>query len=118
MSEDEYDDLISLAQPRAAQFHAQAVGRSLAAQLDILLAPLVAEGGTLEHQADAYGVDRYYVNGTLRLVLGRAVCEEGPPGHLTFSRTIERFDPTPEVRELTGDEANDAWDAATRPGAL
>lgn len=58
---------------------------SLAKYLDRALAPLVAEGGELTRQSIApAGIDRYYVNGQLRL-------EVGPPKLLCLGNRINFY---------------------------
>lgn len=71
------------------------IADDMAAKLDALLAPLVAEGGELSKQHRPDGTDLYYVDGALRLKLGPVVSktEAGPAGGtlLHFTRSVTRY---------------------------
>lgn len=74
------DEFVSLAQQRFDDFGQralEAMSRDFARQLDVELAPLVASGGVLTHRhCPALGVDRYYVDGRLRLEVGAVTSKQ------------------------------------------
>lgn len=88
------DDGISLAQARGTPSPwaeaCRSVARTSAQELDALLAPLVAEGGTLARSSSPDGSESYFVDNTLRLTVG-PVRTSFDRGELHVRREVRRY---------------------------